>query len=303
MSDYLTEQIYKTVVNDEEISEFIKKNNLTVKDIDRNLVFLFTYLAKRGKCNDCGKNILTCKQDIYGKKPSLVYSGGLIDLTYSWCPMVENYLEARNKELNLTLLCCSFDHYSFKTPIVSEARKPLLEKIKQICSDLAHKKQTKGVFLYGKFGTGKSYLLAYLSKLLAGKGIKVTFAYFPDLTRMIKSSIGEGTLEKNIEQLKVAPVLILDDFGGCTMTNFIRDEVLGPILQYRMDQNLLTCMTSNLTPDMIEGYLSDTTSDSNPLASSRIFERMASLMEPISLVDKDYRMNENDNSAWIKKVE
>jgi len=49
--------------------------------------------------------------------------------------------------------------------------------------------------------------------------------------------------------------LILDDIGAESISEWVRDEVLGAILQYRMSENLPTCYTSNFDYELLEQYL------------------------------------------------
>ena len=48
----------------------------------------------------------------------------------------------------------------------------------------------------------------------------------------------------------------IDDIGAETTTSWGRDEVLGTILQYRMQEGLVTFFTSNFTMDELEEHFS-----------------------------------------------
>jgi primosomal protein DnaI len=149
--------------------------------------------------------------------------------------------------------------------------------------------QVKGIYLHGPYGCGKSYIMAWLANKFAENGKKVVFAYYPDLIRQIKSSIATGGLEEAVETLKDADVLFLDDFGGETTTTFIRDEVLGAVLQERMENRKLTFITSNLDPASLHNHLAETAKDVDELKASRIEERITILMEFVELNDSNYR--------------
>ena len=84
-------------------------------------------------------------------------------------------------------------------------------------------------------------------------------------------------------------MLFLDDFGGETTTSFIRDEVLGAVLQERMENYKLTFMTSNLDPVSLHNHLAETAKDIDELRASRIEERIRVLMEFVELNDTNYR--------------
>ena len=70
---------------------------------------------------------------------------------------------------------------------------------------------------------------------------------------------------------------------------FNRDEILGPILQYRMEENLPTFFTSNLTLEELENNLSVTSSGVDKVKARRIIERIKQLTVDIQLVSKNRR--------------
>ena len=82
---------------------------------------------------------------------------------------------------------------------------------------------------------------------------------------------------------------MLDDIGGESNSDFIRDEVLGAVLQTRMCNNALTFMSSNLNPKLLLDHLSSGSKDVDRVKGSRVFERINTLMEFVELKDKNYR--------------
>ena len=54
---------------------------------------------------------------------------------------------------------------------------------------------TKGLYFYGQFGVGKSYLLGAIANELAAEKIPSMIVYVPELFRELKSSIGDSTLK------------------------------------------------------------------------------------------------------------
>ena len=165
----------------------------------------------------------------------------------------------------------------------------MLIKVKDIYNLYKNNQPTKGLYIYGPYGCGKSYILAWLAEKLVELNGNVLFAYYPELVRTIKSSIGDGMLENYLEELKNTEVLMIDDIGGESNTDFIRDEVLGAVLQYRMTNNLLTFMSSNLDPKLLLEHLSSGSKDVDRVKGSRVFERIKTLMDFVLLKDKNYR--------------
>ena len=96
-------------------------------------------------------------------------------------------------------------------------------------------------------------------------------------------------LEDLIDELKNVEVLALDDFGGETLTSYIRDEVIGSILHDRMCNNKLTFIASNLSDTMLQKHLEDTGKEIDVVKAARIYERVRALMNFVELVDTNYR--------------
>ena len=184
-------------------------------------------------------------------------------------------------------MSCSFDNFNFSDIFIKEKRTKVLGLIKSYISqkDLPE----KGLYIHGRYGCGKTYLLAYLAKELAYRGHKVLFAYYPDLVRTLKSSIATGNLEDVVDRLKEVEILMLDDFGGEMLTSFIRDEVLGSILQDRMLNKRLTFISSNLDENLLFEHLKDTGREIDELRASRINERIKTLMTFVQLDDENHR--------------
>lgn len=82
---------------------------------------------------------------------------------------------------------------------------------------------------------------------------------------------------------------MLDDFGAETMSNWVRDEVLGAILQYRMAEQLPTFFTSNLGFNELTQHLALTQrGERDVVKAARIMERIKVIADPIVL-DGDNR--------------
>lgn len=282
-SDYL-----KKITNNMEIKQLIFDNKLSINDIEKNFSVLLSYVVHKNKCVGC-MGLKDCQQVNNGYTPVVDYNGVNFDVEYLPCNYRQVILDQKNIDRNLTCYSCNFDNFNFNDIYINEKRKEVLAKIKACINNYKNDLPTKGLFLHGQYGCGKSYLLAYLAKNLANANHQVLFAYYPDLVRKIKSSIGNGNLEEIIETIKDVEVLVLDDFGGEMLTGFIRDEVLGVILQDRMSNNRLTFMSSNLTPKLLFEHLKESTKDIDSLRASRIYERIRTLMEFVELNDQNYR--------------
>lgn len=166
-------------------------------------------------------------------------------------------------------------------------RATVLKEFKKFVGDYPND-DLKGLYLHGSFGSGKSYLIAALFNELAKKEILSAMIYYPEFLRSLKESFNTDFKER-LEQIKKIPLLLLDDIGAENMTPWSRDEILGPILQYRMDEKLPTFFTSNLSAVELEEHLSGSKSPSEKIKARRIIERIKFLTHDIKLASINRR--------------
>ncbi len=265
------------IKEDKEVNKFA--SNLTPDEFEMNICLLLEQVKANKICNNCqGKK--ECLSDVYNMQSYLIKNTSIISREYYDC-------EFKNNLTNNGLDILYFpEQMKLEQLIVNENRKDIFNAIQEY-------KQSdgiKGIYLYGPFGTGKTYILLNLAQYLATKkNKKVIFAYYPELVREAKSSIANGGLENLIVKLKNVDVLMLDDFGGELNSSFIRDEFLGPILQYRMMAGLPVFMSSNYDIKSLTAHLSETKDESNMIKASRIMERITFMMKIIKLNDINYR--------------
>ncbi len=125
---------------------------------------------------------------------------------------------------------------------------------------------------------------------LAKKGKKVAIVYYPELLRSLKASFGDNDEYTELfNTIKKAELLLLDDIGAETVTEWSRDEVLGTILQYRMEEGLPTFFTSNLTIDELSEHLSVTSKEVDLVKAKRIIERIKQLTDDITMISVNLR--------------
>ena len=151
--------------------------------------------------------------------------------------------------------------------------------------DIKNNKFHKGLYLFGSFSIGKTYTLACIQNELAKIGIESLLIYFPDLVLELKNSIKELRYHQLINKLKAVDVLMFDDFGSENVTPWLRDEVLGPILNYRALEKKPLFITSNITPENLKDHFMCENTDEDDLKASRITNRLNSLVGTINMND------------------
>lgn len=149
-------------------------------------------------------------------------------------------------------------------------------------------KGLKGLYLNGSFGSGKTFIISALfNELRLVKKASTEIVYYPELLRKLKDDW--NLYQEQIDYLENVDLLLLDDIGAEKVTEWGRDEVLGTILQYRMNNGKTTFFTSNLTISELENHLSVTKESSDLVKARRIIERINQLTENITLISDNRR--------------
>lgn len=149
-------------------------------------------------------------------------------------------------------------------------------------------KADKGLYLYGNFGCGKTYLVSALFNELAKDGVKSAIVFWPEFLRDLKASFGSDFKEK-YNYVKSVPLLLIDDIGAEATTSWGRDEIFCPLVQYRMEEHLPTFFTSNLDLKALEEHFSITRDQVDHIKARRIIERIMQLTEQVTMVSRNLR--------------
>lgn len=280
------EKMKQEIYSDPHITAFINQNRdrLTNEIVEKNLIKLFEYSSQSKECDKCS-DLNHCVNMMKGYQPELVINRQSIDLEYHRCPRKVIYDDRQKNEKLIQSLYVPKDilQASF-ADIHLEGRMDAVDRAVLFVEKYQSGIRLKGLYLHGKFGVGKSYLLGAIANELAEKGISSMIVYFPELVREFKASIGDQTLNSKIEAIKKVPILMLDDIGAETMSSWLRDEVLGPILQFRMLENLPTFFSSNFNYEEMEHHLTySQRGEEEKIKARRIMERIRYLTEAVEV--------------------
>lgn len=150
--------------------------------------------------------------------------------------------------------------------------------------------QQEGLYLSGRFGTGKTFLMCYMLQELAKLGYSGVIVYMPDFVEDLKSLMHEpGKLKETVEMMKETDLLIFDDIGAENLNPWVRDHVLGAILNYRMERKP-TFYTSNYELDALEKHFSFTSKDGEEThKGERIMNRIRPYVEVVMVTGENKR--------------
>lgn len=287
----------KKAINDELRRDFVlASNDETFKKLCNRLKcdeeILMKYTSKLTdsacelkNCSRC-KGLSYCKNAVKGHVYFPNVTKDFIEFSYKSCKYFKE-----NKKNNTVF---------FETPkmlmnaslselITEKERTNILKYIKDFLKKKVNGEPVKGLYLSGSFGSGKSYILSALLNELSLKGYKCVNINYPLLLNKLKASFSDYNYNDVMEEIMTCDVLLIDDIGAENNSPWSRDEVLGTILQYRMDSDLTTFFTSNFTISELETELSETNKGTDLIKARRIIERIKYLTVEDKLISKDKR--------------
>ena len=286
-SRFQYQDLVHQIVKDPDVAAFIQKESLSQEELNRSISKFNQYITERDKFLRGDTDYIA-----RGYKPILVMNHGYADVSYEETPeLIAAEKEAAiKKRLKLINLPSSLKNVSFLDVYRDDvARLAVLNRMIKFVND--YPENRKGLYLYGDFGVGKSFMVAALAHDLSEKrGVSSTLLHYPSFVIDVKNAIGDGNVKNLVDEIKQAEVLILDDIGAEQSTPWVRDEVLQVILQYRMQEDLPTFFTSNFNfEDLEKHFAKGKNGNDETWEARRVMERIRYLAEEIRLEGENRR--------------
>ena len=263
-------------LKNEKFKKLIEKVKLPYEELAKYTSILEDCAEEYHNCLNC-KNIMECKNRVKGHAYLPEVENNQLRFGYKMCKKQEKLLK-ENKYLE--------NIYSYNIPeeIVKASMKDIyvddpnrIEIIKWINKFIKnYEKSEKGLYLSGSFGSGKTYLLSAMFNELAKQNVKSAIIFWPEFLVDLRNSMRNDDFGEKLNRIKKVPLLLIDD-------------ILCPILQYRMQEKLPTFFTSNLSIELLEKHLASSKDGIEEVKAKRIIERINQLTDKLDLVSKNYR--------------
>ncbi|WP_410011587.1 primosomal protein DnaI [Streptococcus sp. KHUD_011] len=275
------QNLVQKIMKDPDVAAFVQQESLNQDELNRSISKFNQYITERDK-------FLRGDTDYIAKgyKPILVMNHGYADVSYEETPeLIAAEKEAAiKKRLNLINFPSSLKNVSFLDVYRDDVQRiTVLKRMIEFVNDYPN--NLKGLYLYGDFGVGKSFMVAALAHDLSEKrGVSSTLLHYPSFVIDVKNAIGDGNVKTLVDEIKLSEVLILDDIGAEQSTAWVRDEILQVILQYRMQENLPTFFTSNFNFEELEQHFAKGKHGNDETwEARRVMERIRYLAEETRL--------------------
>jgi len=131
-----------------------------------------------------------------------------------------------------------------------------LQKALKAAHNFAEKPKGWLVFM-GTYGSGKTHLAAAIANYRAGLGDPPLFVMVPDLLDHLRATFSPQsttTFDRRFDEIRTAPLLVLDDLGTQSMTPWVREK-LYQLFNYRYNAELPTVITTSDSLDEMDARI------------------------------------------------
>lgn len=276
--------LWTQTLKDPDIQNFIKANadKIDRKMIENSMPNLYEFYTQKHHPSKV----------MAGYAPQLFLNGKVIDVRYvpTQAKITRDRKKAAKKRLQLIDLPQRLHDVSLSELDVTDERKQVLTLIYDFLKKYRNDPHARGLYLSGDFGVGKTYILAGLANYVTTNLDKnVVFLHVPTFIASLSSHFDDNSLQDEIRRLSECDLLILDDIGAETLSQWSRDDVLGVILQARMDNILPTFFSSNLDMDTLEDHFAETRNATDPVKAKRLMQRVRFLTKEVIVSGPDRR--------------
>ncbi|MDD3478452.1 MAG: DnaA/Hda family protein [Candidatus Izemoplasmatales bacterium] len=240
--DAVIEQQYQNLLADPLVHQEIKRLGATPDEVKQNIAMFLAYQEDRHYCSSCpGLEQCDKRQRHYQIKLERV--GRFIERTYEPCPLLMAKYE-RDRKFWISDFDEAWKEKRFTDIDGKASRKALLEE----AIALIKGQSDRWLFITGGHRIGKTYLMVMIiNELLNGKARQAAIinagARFKEL---LEAAINDKSKFKEMfDRYTTIDVLGIDDFGNEYKTDFLRDQIVYPMLLERAKNKKITLFTSD----------------------------------------------------------
>lgn len=276
------QQLLKRLANDDIIKQWLKLHKVDFAFVEKYSGRFNDYALDAHKCANC-QGLAYCHQYQKGIRQEIYVDNNHLQSMLVKCEYL--LVEEEKTKHRKYYRQADFDPSYLKIDLRQLDHGQNIAYKKSLIQVLQCYENKIGLYLFGDVGSGKSYMSAALCNEYAKNKQKVAFVNVPRFISNLKLSFGnDEEMRSKLKKLELVDVLVLDDIGGESVSLWSRDDILLPILDYRMNNNKITIFTSNYSIKTLEEKYKIASGNSiDSVGAKRIIERITTLAKEIYL--------------------
>ena len=247
VSDRFMKQIEDSIFENGVAYKYCRSLGLSDEQIRENAAKIYDFSEDVKNCKNC-KGLKYCNKEPKFLVTNITYEDGVVDRNILPC---KKYLEQINFKKRFVVIDFPeeyFDNHISRdiSNVKSKAKTDVLRKYR-LCA--LEKKSNEWIYIKGDMSTGKSFYAATLCVDAArNKAFEsISFIDVPERFKELTDLAFQKSpkFSEMLDKIKNSEMLVLDDFGNEYRSDFVRENILFPILSYRGKNKLFTIITSN----------------------------------------------------------
>lgn len=279
------------LLQDERVLSFLKEHQLDAAFVEQHSGTFQQWIQTKNICANCA-GLAFCQFQPAGHYLDLSYDGVLMYGSKPCTYYKDERLANRHEKYYDVMDFSRTDlHIDLTTLPLHGETKEYRDVVLHVISHLQKENLSRGIYLSGPPGVGKTYLCIGITNYFARQKKHCAFVNVAHLVSSLKRLFQDNeAMESLLAKIVHADVVVFDDIGGESVTAWSRDDILLPLLDARMNAHRLTYFTSNYTmQELQDRYRASATKNSEPVAALRLLERVKALSEEKNLKGRSRR--------------
>ena len=246
-------EMIKTVFDNQKCLKYLFSLGLDERLIKDNITKVYDLAIDMANCKGC-KGIKYCNKDPKYLVSSVNFKNGSVDREIVPC---KKYLEFVNFKTKFKMLDFeeSWLDNQINRDVQNKEAKGQKEALTVFKEHISSPDNGKWLYLMGEIASGKSFLAATMAVVGARNNVfsSICFINVPARFKMLAdyAFTKNPQFDEDLEKLKSCDLLVLDDFGNEFKSDFVRDNILFPLISARVREKKFTIITSNYSMEDI----------------------------------------------------
>ena len=243
-------KMFKEIENDKKIVSDIQKlfNIKTLRHelVYNNIAIIYDYKHDLDYCDKC-PGLEKCKKQPPNYIKTLIWNGEYLYQQLIPCKLKKIFI---SKDENYIIR--DFPYSWCESKIENLDRSSTRLKLIKRYNEIIENKNKKWIYIVGSYRSGKSFVVAtLLNNFIQRTKQKTIFLNCPKRIKYLYSLSYNNKEEFNelFNLYSNIKLLVLDDFGDEYKNEYIRDNIIIPLLIKRAKNNLITIFTSHFNYD------------------------------------------------------